>query len=227
MTQQRTQPISVLIADDQQPVRDGLATLIESQHDMIAIGKVGDGQRAIEFVRRWAPDVVLMDIRMPGLDGIEATREIVSRNDSARPTRVVILTTYDLDEYVFDALQAGATGFLLKHTPPELLLTGIRAAADGAALVSAAVTLHLIEAFSATHTRPARSSAAEIERLSTREREVFDLVAAGHTNAAIAAELQIGDSTVKTHLNRILSKLNLRDRVHAVIYAYEHHLVEH
>ena len=219
--------ISVLIADDQQPVRDGLATLIESQHDMTVIGKVGDGRAAVEFVRRCAPDVVLMDIRMPGLDGIEATREIANRDDAAQPSRVVILTTYDLDEYVFDALQAGATGFLLKHTPPELLLMGIRAASDGAALVSPAVTMRLIDAFSVARSRPTRSSAAEIERLSARERAVFDLVAAGRTNAAIAAELQIGDSTVKTHLHRILSKLHLRDRVHVVIYAYEHHLVEH
>ena len=226
MTHQREPPISVLIVDDQQPVRDGLATLIDSQHDMTVVGKVGDGQGAIDFVRRCAPDVVLMDIRMPGLDGIEATRQIVGRS-TATPTRVVILTTYDLDEYVFDALQAGATGFLLKHTPPEVLLMGVRAAADGAALVSAAVTMRLIEAFSDTRARSNRSSAAEIERLSSREREVFDLVAAGHTNAAIAAELRIGDSTVKTYLNRILSKLNLRDRVHAVIYAYEHRLVEH
>jgi DNA-binding NarL/FixJ family response regulator len=220
-------PISVLIADDQKPVRDGLATLIESQPDMTVAGKVGDGQEAIEFVRRCAPDVVLMDIRMPGLDGIEATREIVSRNDAATPTRVVILTTYDLDEYVFDGPQAGATGFLLKHTPPELLLMGIRAAADGAALVSGAVTMRLIAAFSGTHFHSVRSSSAEIARLSSREREVFDLVAEGRTNAAIAAELHVSDSTVKTHLNRVLSKLNLRDRVHVVIYAYEHRLVEH
>jgi DNA-binding NarL/FixJ family response regulator len=227
VTQQPAQPISVLIVDDQQPVRDGLATLIESQHDMTVVGKVGDGRSAVEFVGRCAPDVVLMDIRMPGLDGIEATREIVSGSDAANPSRVVILTTYDLDEYVFDALQAGATGFLLKHTPPEHLLMGIRAASDGAALVSPTVTMQLIGAFAAAHSRSTRIPAAEIGRLSSREREVFDLVAAGKTNAMIAAQLQIGDSTVKTHLNRVLSKLHLRDRIHLVIYAYEHDLVEH
>lgn len=219
--------IRLLVADDHTLFREGLLALFATQPELEVVGEAASGAEAVSQALALLPDVVLMDIRMPGLDGIEATREIVSRSDAAKPSRVVILTTYDLDEYVFDALHAGATGFLLKHAPPEHLLMGIRAASDGAALVSPTVTMQLIGAFAAAHSRSTRIPAAEIGRLSSREREVFDLVAAGKTNAMIAAQLQIGDSTVKTHLNRVLSKLHLRDRIHLVIYAYEHDLVEH
>jgi DNA-binding NarL/FixJ family response regulator len=215
--------VTVLIADDQAVVRAGLAMLVDSQPDLAVVGQASDGLQAIRLTKELAPDVVLMDIRMPLMDGLEATRTITA--GSARPpSRVVILTTYDIDEYVFDALRAGARGFLLKHAPPEELLRGIRAAVDGGALLSPTVTIRLIEAFAAGRPRSVRRSPA-LARLTPREREVFDFVVAGLTNSEISRALAIAETTVKTHISHALDKLGLRDRVQAVIFAYEHALI--
>ena len=215
---------TVVIVDDQPVVRDGLTMLINSQADLSVIGQAGNGEEAVEVVRSTHPDVVLMDIRMPGMNGIEATREIIAHPADGASTKVVILTTYDLDEYVFDALNAGASGFLLKHAPPEQILLGVRSAADGGALISPTITIRLIQSFGPNGQR-AVANPTEIGRLTPREREVFDLVVAGGNNAEIAADLLVGESTVKTHINRVLFKLHLRDRVHAVLYAHEHGLI--
>ncbi len=216
-----TPPVTVLLADDQQVVRAGLAMLLDSQPDLRVAGQAGDGLEAVRLARELEPDVVLMDIRMPVLDGIEATRRIHSGGGRAR---VVVLTTYDLDEYVYDALRAGACGFLLKHAPPEELLLGVRAAADGGALLSPSVTRRLLAEFAAK--RPATGpEPAALARLTGREREVFDLVVRGRSNTEIARELVIAETTVKTHVGHTLDKLGLRDRVHAVVYAYEHGLI--
>jgi DNA-binding NarL/FixJ family response regulator len=212
-------PITVLVADDQALVRAALVALLGSQPDLTVVAEAANGADAVALTRDLTPDVVLMDIRMPVMDGLEATRRIVGG-----ASRVVVLTTYGLDEYVYDALRAGASGFLLKHAPPEELLLGIRAAADGVALVSPAVTRLLIEAFTGERPRPARPPAA-LSLLTIREREVFDLMVGGLTNTEIARTLCIAETTVKTHAGRALAKLDLRDRVHAVLYAYEHHLV--
>ncbi|MCW2939641.1 MAG: DNA-binding response regulator [Actinomycetia bacterium] len=212
-------PITVLVADDQALVRAALVALLGSQPDLTVVAEAANGADAVALARDLTPDVVLMDIRMPVMDGLEATRRIVGG-----ASRVVVLTTYGLDEYVYDALRAGASGFLLKHAPPEELLLGVRAAADGVALVSPAVTRLLIEAFTGERPRPARPPAA-LSLLTTREREVFDLMVGGLTNTEIARTLCIAETTVKTHAGRALAKLDLRDRVHAVLYAYEHHLV--
>ncbi|MEV5754205.1 response regulator transcription factor [Actinoallomurus sp. NPDC052308] len=216
-------PISVLIADDQALVRAGLVALVGGQPDLTVVAEAADGAEAVACAREVHPDVVLMDIRMPVLDGLTATRRILTSSVGPAP-RVVVLTTYDLDEYVYDALCAGACGFLLKHAPPEELLLGVRAAADGGALISPAVTGPLIEAFTGRRRARARPPAALV-RLTAREREVFDLVVGGRTNTEIARTLSIAETTVKTHLRRVLDKLGLRDRVHAVIYAYEKALV--
>ena len=221
--------IRVLLADDQVLVRAGLATLLDSQPGLTVVGQAGDGRQAVALARTLQPDVVLMDVRMPVLDGLAATRQIVAAADRATPARpgarVVILTTYDLDEYVYQALQAGACGFLLKHAPPEELLLGVRAAADGGALLSPTVTRRLLAEFTAR--RPAaRGAPAELGRLTGREREVLSLVVRGRSNAEIARDLVVTQSTVKTHLGHILDKLGLRDRVQAVVYGYEHGLVE-
>jgi DNA-binding NarL/FixJ family response regulator len=216
-----TAPVTVLLADDQQVVRAGLAMLLDSQPDLRVAGQAGDGLEAVRLARELEPDVVLMDIRMPVLDGIEATRRILSGGGSAR---VVVLTTYDLDEYVYDALRAGACGFLVKHAPPEELLLGVRAAAEGGALLSPSVTQRLLAEFAAR--RPATGpEPAALARLTGREREVFDLVVRGRSNTEIARELVIAETTVKTHVGHTLDKLGLRDRVHAVVYAYEHGLI--
>jgi DNA-binding NarL/FixJ family response regulator len=215
--------VTVLIADDQAVVRAGLALLVGSRPGLRVVGEAGDGRQAVRMAGELRPDVVLMDIRMPIMDGLEATRRITA-GSAASSTRVVILTTYDLDAYVFDALQAGACGFLVKHAPPEELLLGIRVAADGGALLAPAVTARLIEAFAAARPRPARPPRA-MARLTPREREVFDLVVAGRTNTEISRLLAIAETTVKTHVARTLDKLGLRDRVQAVIFAYEQGLV--
>jgi DNA-binding NarL/FixJ family response regulator len=226
--------VKVLLADDQQVVRAGLAMLLDSQPGLRVVGQAGDGLEAVRLARELKPDVVLMDIRMPVLDGIEATRRILSDAAGAatgeqaeqreRPVRVVVLTTYDLDEYVYDALRAGACGFLLKHAPPEELLLGVRAAADGGALLSPSVTRRLLAEFAAR--RPAAGpETAALARLTAREREVLDLVIRGRSNTEIARELVIAETTVKTHVAHTLDKLGLRDRVHAVVYAYEHGLI--
>jgi DNA-binding NarL/FixJ family response regulator len=220
--------IRVLVADDQALVRAGLATLLDSQPGLSVVGQAGNGQEAVLLARELKPDVVLMDIRMPVLDGLAATGRIVREQAAGaagdRPVRVVVLTTYDLDEYVYDALRAGACGFLLKHAPPEELLLGVRAAADGGALLSPAVTSRLLQEFTARRPAAAREP-AELARLTGREREVLDLVVLGRSNAEIARELVIAQTTVKTHLGHVLDKLGLRDRVHAVVYGYEYGLI--
>ena len=207
--------IRVLVVDDQALVRTGIRMLLDTQDDIEVVGEATDGLEAIAASARLMPDVVLMDIRMPQIDGIEAARRIIGAG--ADPPRVVMLTTFDLDEYVFDALAAGASGFLLKHAPPEEVLYGVRAAAAGDALVSPGLTRRLIEHFA--HGRP--RAAPELGRLTEREREVLNLIVLGRSNIEMAAELVIGESTIKTHVARVLAKLELRDRAQAVIYGYE------
>ncbi|HVH65116.1 MAG TPA: response regulator transcription factor [Candidatus Acidoferrum sp.] len=213
--------IRVLIVDDQVLVRAGFRMILQAQPDIHVVGEAGDGEQAIGLVRSLKPDVVLMDIRMPGLDGIEATRRIKTEGMTAR---VVILTTYDLDEYVFDALAAGATGFLLKHVPPEELVHGVRVAAAGDALLAPSVTRRLIEEFTRSRA-PMQPSPKQLGSLTDREREVLRLLARGLANAEIANHLHVGEATIKTHVAHLLDKLELRDRVQAVIYAYEVGLV--
>jgi DNA-binding NarL/FixJ family response regulator len=210
--------IKVLIVDDQSLVRAGFRLVLENHDDLEVVGEASTGHQAIDSAQRLDPDVVLMDIRMPELDGIAATRTITERNNA----RVLVLTTYDLDEYVYDALQAGASGFLLKDTPPAQLVDGIRAVANGEALLAPTVTKRLIEEFAriARRTRP-----PELDELTPRELEVLKLVARGMSNAEIAAELVLSETTIKTHVTHVLTKLNLRDRVQAVVLAYESGLV--
>jgi DNA-binding NarL/FixJ family response regulator len=209
--------IRVAIADDQAMVRGGFRMIVGSQTDMEVAGEAGDGQAAIDLVRRERPDVILMDIRMPRVDGIAATRQITG---AGTPTRVVILTTYELDEYVFDALAAGASAFLLKAAPPEDLIRAIRVVASGDALLAPSVTRRLIEEF-AKRPEPQARRAKQLEVLTEREREVLREVAGGFTNAEIASRLHVAETTVKTHVAHVLDKLELRDRVQAVILAYE------
>ncbi len=212
--------IRVLIADDQSLVRAGFRLVLENHDDLEVVGEAANGNQAVHSVGRLKPDVVLMDIRMPELDGIAATRQITARH----PTRVLVLTTYDLDEYVYDALQAGASGFLLKDTPPPQLADGIRAVADGEALLAPTVTRRLIEEFA--RIGPARRTPpSALDELTPRELEVLRLLARGMSNAEIAAALVLGDTTVKTHVAHVSSKLGLRDRVQAVVLAYESGLV--
>ena len=206
--------IRVAIADDQALVRAGFRMIVGSQPDMEVAGEAGDGQAAIDLVRRERPDVVLMDIRMPRVDGIAATRQV------AGITRIVILTTYELDEYVFDALAAGASAFLLKAAPPEDLIKAIRVVSSGDALLAPSVTRRLIEEF-AKRPEPQARKAKQLEGLTDRERDVLVEVARGLTNAEIAARLHVAETTVKTHVAHVLDKLELRDRVQAVILAYE------
>jgi DNA-binding NarL/FixJ family response regulator len=212
--------IRVLIADDQSLVRAGFRLVLENHPDITVVGEAANGHQAVHSVGRLTPDVVLMDIRMPELDGIAATRQITA----AHAARVLVLTTYDLDEYVYDALQAGASGFLLKDTPPEQLADGIRAVADGEALLAPTVTRRLIEEF-ARIGPIRRMPPSELDELTPRELEVLRLLARGMSNAEIAAALVLGDTTVKTHVTHVLGKLGLRDRVQAVVLAYESGLV--
>jgi DNA-binding NarL/FixJ family response regulator len=210
--------IRVAIADDQAMVRAGFRLIVQSQPDMQVAGEAADGQEAIDLVRRERPDVVLMDIRMPHVDGIAATREV------AGITRVVILTTFELDEYVFDALAAGASAFLLKAAPPEDLIRAIRVVAEGDSLLAPSVTRRLIEEF-AKRPEPAALKPKELASLTEREQEVLREVARGLTNAEIATRLHVSETTIKTHVAHLLDKLELRDRVQAVILAYEAGLV--
>jgi DNA-binding NarL/FixJ family response regulator len=212
--------IRVLIADDQSLVRAGFRLVLENHADLEVVGEAANGNQAVHSAGRLAPDVVLMDIRMPELDGIAATRQITARH----PTRVLVLTTYDLDEYVYDALQAGASGFLLKDTPPAQLADGIRAVAGGEALLAPSVTRRLIEEFARIGSTR-RGRPAELDELTGRELDVLRLLARGMSNAEIAAALVLGDTTVKTHVGHLLGKLGLRDRVQAVVLAYESGLV--
>jgi DNA-binding NarL/FixJ family response regulator len=213
--------IRVVIADDQGMVRAGFRSLLESEPDIEVVGDAADGEQAIAAVRRLRPDVVLMDIRMPGLDGLEATRRLVRDGTTAR---VLVLTTFDLDEYVFDALRAGASGFLLKDATADELASAVRLLAQGDALLAPAVTRRVIEAFGQL---PARDTAAveRLAELSPRELEVLRLLARGRSNAEIARELVVSEATAKTHVSNVLAKLRLRDRIQAVIFAYESGLV--
>jgi DNA-binding NarL/FixJ family response regulator len=206
---------TVVVADDQGMVRSGLISLLEGDPDVTVVGEASDGTQAVAVVERTRPDVVLMDIRMPELDGLSATRQLVAQGSAAR---VLVLTTFDLDEYVFEALRSGASGFLLKDAPAEELLTAVRLVARGDAVLSPAVTRRVIEEFAAT--RPAAREAPSPE-LTPRELEILRYLGRGLSNAEIAADLVLSESTVKTHVSRVLLKLGLRDRVQAVIYAYE------
>jgi DNA-binding NarL/FixJ family response regulator len=210
--------IRVGLADDQELVRAGFRMIVGSQPDMEVVWEAADGQEAVDLARGQPADVTLMDIRMPRVDGIEATRQI------AATTRVVILTTYELDEYVFDALAAGASAFLLKAAPPEDLVRAIRVVASGDALLAPSVTRRLIEEFS-SRARPAAFKPKAVESLTERELEVLREVAGGYTNGEIASRLHVSETTVKTHVAHLLDKLELRDRVQAVILAYEAGLV--
>ena len=217
--------IRVLLVDDHALVRAGFRMVLDSEPDIEVVGEAADGQQAIDSAARLAPDVVLMDVRMPSMDGIAATRAIAAAgggDGGASPApKVLILTTFDLDEYVFDALAAGASGFLLKDVPPEQLTAGIRAVAGGDALLAPAVTRRLIDEFVQAGRRRMTSSPAELDELTPRELEVLRLVAQGLSNAEIAAALVVEETTIKTHVSRLLAKLGLRDRVQAVVLAYE------
>jgi DNA-binding NarL/FixJ family response regulator len=215
-----TRPIRVLIVDDQQLVRAGFRMILATQPDLDIVGEAGTGAEAIALTPVIRPDVVLMDIRMPDTDGIEATRRILSQRGDAAP-RVLILTTFDMDEYVYEALRAGASGFLLKDVPPEQLAAGIRMVHNGEALLAPSITRRLIEEFTMPE-RFGKAGGMEVLRLlSPREIEVFQLLARGHSNRQIADRLFVGETTVKTHVTRILTKLDLRDRVQVVVLAYE------
>jgi DNA-binding NarL/FixJ family response regulator len=216
--------VRVLIADDQALVRAGFRMIIGSQSGLQVVAEAADGEEAVRLARRYRPDVVLMDIRMPCLDGIAATREIAG-SEAAGPTRVVILTTYDLDEYIFDALAAGACGFLLKDVQPEELIKGVRLAAAGDALLSPGITRRLIAEFASRYRHsPQPAVAAAI--LTARELDVLRLVARGQSNAEIATVLCLSENTVKTHVTHVLDKLMLPGRIQAVIYAYENGIIE-
>jgi DNA-binding NarL/FixJ family response regulator len=217
-----TAPIRVLVCDDQVLVRTGLVTIIDAQPDLEVAGECADGQAAVDLAGQLNPDVVVMDVRMPVLDGIAATR-LLAGADVPRPVKVLVVTTFNLDEYVYEALRAGASGFLLKETPPAQLLHGIRTVAAGAALLDPEVTRELVGKF-ATRIRPAQLEPQDVP-LTPRELEVLHLVADGLSNSEIAATLVLSPETVKTFVSRILTKLGLRDRVQAVVYAYRHGLV--
>ena len=211
---------SVVIADDQDLVRVGLRTILERRDGIEVLGEAADGHEAVREARRLRPDVVLMDVRMPGMDGIAATRELAA---GGSPSRVLILTTFDLDEYVYDALRAGASGFLLKDAPPDRLVEAIRAVGAGDVLLAPAITRRLVERYAGS--RGAGAAPPGLDELTAREREVLVLIARGLSNAEIADELVVSMPTVKTHVGRVFLKLGLRDRAQAVIAAYEGGLV--
>jgi DNA-binding NarL/FixJ family response regulator len=219
-----TDPIRVLIADDEALVRGGFRVLIDTEPGMIVVGEAGDGATAVELTRQTRPDVVLMDIRMPGVDGLSATHQIAADPDLAG-VHVLILTTFDHDEYVIDALSSGAAGFLIKNTEPVQLLRGIRVVAGGEALLSPGLTRRLIAQLTARGTTP-RVDARAMAELTTRERQIVGLVAQGLSNTEIAATLTISHATAKTHVSRAMTKLGARDRAQLVVLAYRHRLVE-
>jgi DNA-binding NarL/FixJ family response regulator len=210
--------LSVLIVDDQALVRAGFRMILDAEEDIEVAGEAADGADAVTEAQRLRPDVILMDVRMPQVDGIEATRRLLA---DGLDTKVVMLTTFDMDEYVYDALRAGASGFLLKDVPPEQLVAGIRAVAQGDALLAPSVTRRVIEEFVRRPPPTARTLPAEVEELTARELEVLKLVAKGLSNAEIAKELFVSETTVKTHVAHVLTKLDVRDRVQAVVLAYE------
>jgi DNA-binding NarL/FixJ family response regulator len=213
--------IRVVLADDQPLVRTGLRMILSDQEDIDVVGEAADGARAIQVCAEMNPDVVLMDVRMPGVDGIDATRAVTAVSD---PPRVLVLTTFDLDDIVYDALRAGASGFLLKDAPEERLITAIRVVADGGSLFAPSVTRRLIEEFA--RRRPPTGTPEGFRSLTERETEVLAHLARGESNAEIAAALFVTENTVKTHVARLLMKLGLRDRVQAVVLAYESGLVQ-
>jgi DNA-binding NarL/FixJ family response regulator len=221
------EPLRVLIADDQALVRAGFRMILEAQPDIQVVAEAADGEAAVRLTRRHRPEVVLMDIRMPGVDGLEATRQILGDTGASTPAtaaRIVILTTFDLDEYVYAALQAGASGFLLKDVSPEHLVGAVRTVAVGDALLAPSITRRLVERFARPPEAPDVSPAA-VAQLTAREREVFLLVARGMSNAEIAAQLVVTEATIKTHVAGILAKLGIRNRAQAVVLAYESGLV--
>ncbi len=213
-------PVQVLIVDDQALMRTGFRMILEAEEDLEVVGEAADGLEAVERTARTRPDVVLMDVRMPNLDGVQATRRILEGPGEA--PRVLILTTFDLDEYVYDSLRAGASGFLLKDAPPEELVAAIHVLAAGDALLAPSVTRRLLTEFAA---RPGARRPAELDELTARETEVLRLLAKGLSNSEIAGELYLGETTVKTHVGHVLMKLGVRDRVQAVVLAYESGLV--
>jgi DNA-binding NarL/FixJ family response regulator len=215
--------IRVLLVDDQALVRAGFRMILKAEAGIEVAAEAGDGAEAVALAAELRPDVVLMDVRMPGMDGIEATRQIVAAASNGAPARVLVLTTFDVDEYVYEALRAGASGFLLKDAPEEQLLAGIRIVADGGSLFAPAVTRRLIERFA--QRAPAETPPA-LDDLTPREVEVLRLLARGYSNAEIAAEFVVSEHTVKTHVAHVLQKLDLRDRVQAVVLAYESGLVQ-
>ena len=215
--------LGVLIADDQALMRAGFRMILEAEPDLEVVGEAANGREAVAEAGRLRPDVVLRDVRMPEMDGIEATRRLLDGNDD---TKIVMLTTFDMDEYVYEALRAGASGFLLKDVPPEQLVAGIRAVASGDALLAPSVTRRVIEEFVSRPPDSLRTPPPALDELSERELEVLKLIARGLSNAEIAKELYVSGTTVKTHVAHILLKLRLRDRVQAVVLAYESGLVQ-
>ncbi|WP_018253195.1 response regulator [Salinispora mooreana] len=216
--------IRILLADDHHLVRTGFRVILEVESDMHVVGEAADGERAVSMARALRPDVVLMDVEMPRVDGLEATRRIVAEVDRPNAPAVLILTTFDRDDYLFAALRAGASGFLLKNGTPEALVAAIRVVARGDGLIAPELTRRVIAAFARSSGEPTTAAVA-LPDLTPREHEVLVLVASGASNAEIAATLRLGEATVKTHVSRLLAKLGLRDRVQAVVFAYEHGVV--
>ncbi len=214
--------IRVLVVDDQALVRGGFRLILESQPDLEVVGEAADGREALAMARELRPDVVLMDVRMPGMDGLEATRQLLSGREAPR---VLMLTTFDLDEYVYDALRVGASGFLLKDVRPEQLADAVRVVADGDTLLAPAITQRLVQQY-VRRVRPGTTRPAALDALTERELAVLRLMARGRSNAEIASELYLSETTVKTHVTHVFGKLGLRDRAQAVVLAYESGLVE-
>lgn len=222
------EPVSVVLVDDQPLLRKGFRMVLEEEPGLVVVGEASDGAAGLDLVRLRHPDVVVMDVRMPGMDGIEATRQITADPDLSA-TRVLVLTTFDLDEYAFSALRLGASGFILKDVPPAEFVRAVRSVASGDAVIAPSVTRRLLDAFAHRIPEPQGpdgTSHPELGQLTAREREILVELAGGYSNAEIAERLFVAEATVKTHLGRVLSKLGLRDRVQAVVYAYEVGLVD-